>query len=171
MQFNWDFISDEEFNDFDDIEEFIKVPKSVKSFCDTEINDLLYSNFEDSTSISDIINLPSFNIETFELSNWIDKIDEKNTINIKKCFIDENNRIGLWYLDGSRWICVITEGKKFLIVKNIGCHPEVITPNFWFGNSDGSTYQNLDLKLLNTPKAIITTMKNVAIKFMVLQQH
>jgi len=180
IKINWDFSFEEEFGGID---EFIEVPKNIKRFDEDDINEMLYKNYENTTSIGEIIinvisNIglfPDFNIKNFEgveliglvfnFENWNDEID---IINIKKCFKDKNNRIELWYLNKERWFCIIQEDEKVFIIENDKSYLEIITNKSRF-----SFYNNIKLKikleLLKTPEDIINMMKKIVVKTILLQ--
>lgn len=67
------------------------------------------------------------------------------------------------------WAILYGGPKHFLVVKNAGSHPSVITDTFYFSNSDGSTWDALEKEL--TLEQIISLAKSKSLEYLFEQIH
>lgn len=99
--------------------------------------------------------------------------DNKENPSLLKYWSNSNVRLEFWLMkDGASFNFAIIFGTldNFLILSNIDDHPYIITKDFIFNNSDGSTHENIDFIALdlNQTKYVL---KSKTIEYIFKQIH
>lgn len=118
--------------------------------------------------------IDNFIPDVFELKNIKISVDDDPTDAIVKRWFNTTVRMEIWkYFNAyDEGYCIIFgSNDTYLITGNKRCHPFIITPNFDFVNSDGSTFDgDLDIQNMDLD-AVKSLMKNKTVEYIFNQIH
>lgn len=96
-------------------------------------------------------------LDNFKLDNYkfyctnveIEDSDNEQPALVKEWNGSNGERLQYWVAanddtDDKGWGAIYDDGRNFVIVGNFNAHPFVLTSDFYFCNSDGSTYEGMD---------------------------
>lgn len=119
-------------------------PRIPNQYTDEEINAEISRDYFDSIFQSIDNFAPSDYHYTFRLVPT--NLGDESAL-VKK-WSNYGDQIQLWIINDG-WAIIYGTNNTFLIVGNNNSHPFIMTPNFSFDNTDGSTDENIDFPSLN----------------------
>lgn len=154
-------------------------PKISNVYGDHEIDGKVSSNYFDKT----FQNIDNFKPEKYHYHFRIVPTDMDDQSALLRQWIYKDTRLQFWITSNNphsdedpnpyvtvSWVIIYGSSDDFLIVGNNGSHPFVITPTFEFGNSDGSTTEDIDFPILNLDQ-VKYLLKTKAVSYIFDQIH